>query len=94
MIERTQSSAAAPPDGADHLRGDLLTARGIAFLVVAAAAAGLASVAGVIAPGRRADLSAFALDPLDVPPDEFAESPVPLTVVAGTVAHRDHDARG
>lgn len=57
----------------------------------AAAAAGLSSVAGVIAPGRRADLSAFALDPLQAPPDEFAESPVPLTVVAGTVAHRDHD---
>lgn len=57
----------------------------------AAAAAGLSSVAGVIAPGRRADLSAFALDPLDAPPDEFAESPVPLTVVAGAVAHRDHE---
>ncbi|GBG39598.1 amidohydrolase [Mycobacterium montefiorense] len=57
----------------------------------AAAAAGLSSVAGMIAPGRRADLSAFALDPVQVPPDEFAESVVPLTVVAAEVAHRSHD---
>jgi predicted amidohydrolase YtcJ len=57
----------------------------------AAAAAGLSSVAGIIAPGRRADLSAFALDPVQVPPDEFAESVVPLTVVAAEVAHRAHD---
>lgn len=60
----------------------------------AAAAAGLSAVAGVIAPGRRADLSAFGLDPLEVPPDEFAESPVPLTVVAGVVAHRDQNSGG
>jgi predicted amidohydrolase YtcJ len=54
----------------------------------AAAAAGLGDVSGTIAVGRRADLSAFTLDPLAVPPDEFAESSVPLTVVDGTVAHR------
>jgi predicted amidohydrolase YtcJ len=57
----------------------------------AAAAAGLGDVAGTIAVERRADLSAFTVDPLAAPPDEFADSPVPLTVVAGTVAHRsDH----
>jgi predicted amidohydrolase YtcJ len=54
----------------------------------AAAAAGLAQVAGRIAVGYRGDLSAFTLDPLACPPDEFAESPVPLTVVAGSVVHR------
>ena len=54
----------------------------------AAEAAGLGDVAGRIAVGRRADLSAFTVDPLAAPPDEFAESGVPLTVVAGAVAHR------
>lgn len=54
----------------------------------AAAAAGLSDVAGRIREGYRADLTAFSLDPLSAPPDELAESPVPLTVVAGTIAHR------
>lgn len=30
------------------------------------------------------------MDPLRAPPDEDAESPVPLAVVAGAVAHRAH----
>jgi hypothetical protein len=54
----------------------------------AAAAAGLESVSGQIREGFRADLAAFGLDPLTVPPDEFAESPVPLTVVDGSIVHR------
>lgn len=54
----------------------------------AAAAAGLAGVAGQIREGFRADLSTFGLDPLRTPPDEFAEAPVPLTVVGGSVVHR------
>jgi predicted amidohydrolase YtcJ len=54
----------------------------------AAAAAGLGQVAGRIKEGFRADLSSFGIDPLQAPPDEFAESPVPLTVVAGTIVHR------
>ncbi|MEV6342984.1 amidohydrolase [Actinoplanes sp. NPDC051851] len=58
------------------------------YTVQAAAAAGLAGVSGRIAVGFRADLTAFGLDPLTADPDEFAESPVPLTVVDGTVAHR------
>ncbi|MBG0565480.1 amidohydrolase [Actinoplanes sp. NEAU-A11] len=58
------------------------------YTTEAAAAAGLAGLAGQLAPGQRADLSVFALDPLTTGPDEFAESPVPLTVVDGTVTHR------
>lgn len=54
----------------------------------AAAAAGLQEVSGRISEGFRADLSAFGLDPLTAPPDEFAESPVRLTVVDGTIEHR------
>ncbi|GIF07959.1 amidohydrolase [Actinoplanes siamensis] len=57
------------------------------YTTQAAAAAGLPD-AGRIAPGFRADLSVFGLDPLVVDPDEFAESPVPLTVVAGAIVHR------
>ncbi|MGI4896239.1 MAG: amidohydrolase [Janthinobacterium lividum] len=54
----------------------------------AAAAAGLADRAGMLRAGFRADLSCFALDPLTVDPDEFAQSPVPLTVVDGEIVHR------
>lgn len=54
----------------------------------AAEAVGLQQVAGRVAEGYRADLTAFVLDPLTAPPDEFAQSPVPLTVVGGGVVHR------
>ncbi|WP_447154547.1 amidohydrolase [Nakamurella sp. GG22] len=54
----------------------------------AAAAAGLSDVTGRISEGFRADLSAFGLDPLTAPPDEFAESPVRLTVVDGIIVHQ------
>jgi predicted amidohydrolase YtcJ len=54
----------------------------------AAAAAGLEQVSGRIREGFRADLSCFGLDPLLAPPDEFAQAPVPLTVVDGAVVHR------
>ncbi|GLY19814.1 amidohydrolase [Kineosporia sp. NBRC 101677] len=54
----------------------------------AAQAAGLAGRAGAVRPGLRADLSAFALDPLTADPDEFAQSPVPLTIVDGSIVHR------
>ncbi|MFH5243021.1 amidohydrolase family protein [Antrihabitans spumae] len=54
----------------------------------AAAAAGQAAVAGRIAVGMHADLTAFAVDPLTAPPDELADAPVLLTVVAGGVGHR------
>ncbi|MBE8516750.1 amidohydrolase [Amycolatopsis sp. H6(2020)] len=52
---------------------------------LAAAAAG---GTGTITPGAPADLTAFALDPLRAAPDELADAPVALTVVAGTVVHR------
>ncbi|GLY95306.1 amidohydrolase [Actinoplanes sp. NBRC 103695] len=58
------------------------------YTTAAAASAGEGDRAGRIVPGMPADLSAFALDPLAADPDEFAESPVPLTVVGGTVTHR------
>jgi predicted amidohydrolase YtcJ len=46
-------------------------------------------VAGRIAPGYRADLTAFTLDPLTAPPDELAQAPIRLTMVDGAVTHRN-----
>lgn len=77
-------------DAAPVQAGQALTAgqalRG--YTTAAAAAAGLADVSGRVAVGYRADLSSFGLDPLTAAPDEFAQAPVPLTVVDGVVVHR------
>ncbi|MEV3993261.1 amidohydrolase [Streptomyces sp. NPDC049837] len=54
----------------------------------AAVAAGEQAVAGRIAPGLRADLTAFAVDPVDAPADEVADAPVRLTVSLGRVTHQ------
>ncbi|HEY5882842.1 MAG TPA: amidohydrolase [Nakamurella sp.] len=77
-------------DAAPVLPGQALTARQAlhGYTTASAQAAGLGDVAGRIAPGYRADLSAFGLDPLTTAPDEFAQSPVPLTVVDGVAVHR------
>ena len=45
-------------------------------------------VAGTLEVGKRADLTAFAVDPLVAPPDELVEAPIVLTVVDGAVSHR------
>ncbi|GAA5015133.1 hypothetical protein GCM10025734_63380 [Kitasatospora paranensis] len=54
----------------------------------AARAVGEEAVAGRIAVGYRADLTAFGVDPLAAPADEVAAAPVRLTVVGGRVVHR------
>ncbi|MGW7430953.1 amidohydrolase [Streptomyces sp. NPDC054861] len=54
----------------------------------AAVAAGEERWAGRIAPGQRADLTAFAVDPVDAPADETEKAPVRLTVSGGRVTHR------
>ena len=45
-------------------------------------------VAGTLEVGKRADLTAFAVDPLVAPPDELVDAPIVLTVVDGAVSHR------
>ena len=50
--------------------------------------AGESAYAGRIAPGFRADLTAFGLDPVVAPADELAQAPIPLTVVGGQIVHR------
>jgi predicted amidohydrolase YtcJ len=54
----------------------------------AARAVGEDAVAGRIAVGHRADLTAFGVDPLAAPADEVAAAPIRLTVVGGRVVHR------
>jgi predicted amidohydrolase YtcJ len=54
----------------------------------AALAAGEEHVAGRVAPGYRADLTAFAVDPVAAPADEVGQAPIRLTMVDGTVTHR------
>lgn len=53
----------------------------------AARAVGEQAVAGRIAPGRRADLTGFAADPVQVPADDLVDLPVRLAVVDGEVVH-------
>ncbi|MFT3864671.1 MAG: amidohydrolase [Solirubrobacterales bacterium] len=54
----------------------------------AAAIVGEAHLAGRIAAGRRADLTAFAADPAEIDADELPALPVLLTVVDGEVVRR------
>jgi predicted amidohydrolase YtcJ len=58
------------------------------YTTTAATVVGEQERSGRIAPGMRADLTAFAADPVDTPADELVDVPVLLTVVAGRVVHR------
>ncbi|MFK4195765.1 amidohydrolase family protein [Streptomyces sp. NPDC033754] len=53
----------------------------------AAVAAGEETVAGRIAPGFRADLTAFAVDPVEAPADEVEKTAIRLTVTGGRIAY-------
>lgn len=54
----------------------------------AAIAIGEQQVAGILRPGYRADLVAWAEDPADCPPADVVDLPVLATVVDGLVAYR------
>ncbi|MEU4082058.1 amidohydrolase [Streptomyces venezuelae] len=54
----------------------------------AAVAAGEERFAGRIAPGYRADLTAFAVDPVEAPADETGQAPIRLTVAGGRITFR------
>ncbi|MFJ8015192.1 amidohydrolase [Streptomyces sp. NPDC096339] len=54
----------------------------------AALAAGEEKVAGRIAPGFRADLTAFWLDPVTAGAQELLETPIRLTMSGGRITHR------
>jgi predicted amidohydrolase YtcJ len=57
------------------------------YTTAAATVVGEQELGGRIAPGLRADLTAFAEDPVDLPADELPGLPVELTVVDGQVVH-------
>jgi predicted amidohydrolase YtcJ len=59
------------------------------YTTEAARVAGEQALGGRIAPGLRADLTGLSADPVDCPADELPDVPVRLTVVDGTVVHRD-----
>ncbi|MFF3760535.1 amidohydrolase [Streptomyces sp. NPDC002185] len=82
------ATARAPRGAASAHRGltGLMALEGMT--THAALAAGEEAVAGRIAPGFRADLAAFAVDPVEAPADETAEAPVRLTVAGGRITHR------
>ncbi|MFD8209083.1 amidohydrolase [Streptomyces sp. NPDC059695] len=82
------ATARAPRGAASAHRGltGLMALEGMT--THAALAAGEEAVAGRIAPGFRADLAAFGVDPVEAPADETAEAPVRLTVAGGRVTHR------
>ena len=42
---------------------------------------------GTLEVGKRADLTAFAVDPLLAPPDELVDAPIMLTVSGGAITH-------
>jgi predicted amidohydrolase YtcJ len=48
------------------------------------------AVYGVLKPGLRADITAFAVDPVTADPDELPDVPVRLTVVDGRVVFEAH----
>ncbi|GAA2120786.1 amidohydrolase [Kitasatospora saccharophila] len=77
------------PDAAPVAPEQALTARTAleGMTSQAALVAGESHLAGRIAPGYRADLTAFGVDPIAAPADELASAPIRLTMVAGTVTH-------
>lgn len=78
------------PESAPVLAGQALTGLMAleGYTSHAARAVGEEPIAGRIAPGFRADLTALAVDPVSAPADELAEAPVILTMTGGTVVHR------
>jgi hypothetical protein len=78
------------PERGAYLAGQALTAAETlaGYTTAPALTVSEADVSGRIAPGFRADLTAFAEDPVETPADDLLELPVVLTVVDGLVVAR------
>ncbi|MGW0468182.1 amidohydrolase [Streptomyces sp. NPDC003027] len=82
-------ATARAPRGAASARHGLTGLMALEGLTThAAVAAGEEAVAGRIAPGYRADLTAFTVDPVVAPADETERAPVRLTMAGGRVTCR------
>jgi hypothetical protein len=86
VLRRPAGEPDVPPVQPHQRLTPLMALQG--YTTQAAHAAGESRLAGRIAVGMRADLTAFAVDPLVAPADELADAPVALTVVGGAVEHR------
>ena len=77
-------------DRTPFLPGQALTALQAleGYTTEAARIVGEEHVAGLIAPGMRADFTGLAVDPVDCPADELPDVPVLLTVVDGEIVFR------
>ncbi|MYU07080.1 amidohydrolase family protein [Streptomyces sp. SID8366] len=86
---RAVLATARRPKGAAAHRAGLTASQALEGCTShAAAAAGESGIAGRIAPGFRADLTALGMDPVRASPGELADAPVTLTVTGGQVVHR------
>jgi len=85
-LRRRPGSPGAPPFGPDQRLTGLEALRG--YTTGASFAIGEEGVGGRIKPGLRADLTAFARDPVECDADELPDLAVTLTVVGGRVMHR------
>jgi predicted amidohydrolase YtcJ len=83
--ERTLPGSEIPPVTPEQALTGLQSLEGMTSQ--AALAANEEHVAGRIAPGYRADLTAFSVDPVVAPADEVAVAPIRLTMVDGSVTH-------
>ncbi|WP_442853065.1 amidohydrolase family protein [Arthrobacter sp. 35W] len=87
LAEAQLRRRAGHPDQAPVLPGQALTALQAleGYTSHAARAAGQWDVSGSITVGKRADFTAFELDPLTAAPDELAASAVLGTIVDGRI---------
>ena len=78
------------PDLGPVRPGQALTVRQAlhGYTTAPALAASAEHVSGRIAPGYRADLTAFAASPLQTPPADLPDVPITLTTVDGIIRHQ------
>jgi predicted amidohydrolase YtcJ len=85
-LRRTPGIKDAPVFEPDQRLTGLEVLRG--YTTANATVAGDGGVAGRLAPGCRADVTAFAADPVTCDPDDLVALPIRLTVVDGSVVYR------
>ena len=85
QLRRRGGAPDRAPIGPEQAISALMALEG--YTTHAAWSVGEQDEAGTIEVGKRADLTAFAVDPLLAPPDELVEAPIVLTVTDGAITH-------
>jgi predicted amidohydrolase YtcJ len=88
-LRREPGDRNALPHNADQVLTSLEALEG--YTTGPAFAVGEEHLNGRIAAGFRADLTAMAHDPVDIPADDLLDLPVVLTVVDGAIVYRSED---